>query len=190
MAVPLAPSMGWPASSLRSMIARRRWASPACPRADCHTPAPSGPRWAISRLITPRRDLSRVSPSPFRSTMPASPHKVSGSFGQILELLDSPIGLFHELAIQVKAETSAEQPAGHRSRQVSQNRLSANVLGRDVAAGELASQKRQLSPGHKFGLRRAASGRSEEHTSELQSIMRISYAVFCLKKKTLQSIHN
>src|SRR3546814_4461593 len=27
------------------------------------------------------------------------------------------------------------------------------------------------------------SGRSEEHTSELQSLMRISYAVFCLKKK-------
>src|SRR3546814_4058736 len=27
-------------------------------------------------------------------------------------------------------------------------------------------------------------GRSEEHTSELQSLMRISYAVFCLKKKT------
>src|SRR3546814_3439190 len=29
--------------------------------------------------------------------------------------------------------------------------------------------------------------RSEEHTSELQSLMRISYAVFCLKKKTKQS---
>src|SRR3546814_10551692 len=28
-----------------------------------------------------------------------------------------------------------------------------------------------------------AHGRSEEHTSELQSLMRISYAVFCLKKK-------
>src|SRR3546814_1667962 len=30
--------------------------------------------------------------------------------------------------------------------------------------------------------------RSEEHTSELQSLMRISYAVFCLKKKTKQSM--
>src|SRR3546814_1303473 len=29
------------------------------------------------------------------------------------------------------------------------------------------------------------AGRSEEHTSELQSLMRISYAVFCLKKKRL-----
>src|SRR3546814_2920642 len=30
---------------------------------------------------------------------------------------------------------------------------------------------------------RTSAGRSEEHTSELQSLMRISYAVFCLKKK-------
>src|SRR3546814_3820712 len=33
------------------------------------------------------------------------------------------------------------------------------------------------------GQRVAPGGRSEEHTSELQSLMRISYAVFCLKKK-------
>src|SRR3546814_4622002 len=31
--------------------------------------------------------------------------------------------------------------------------------------------------------------RSEEHTSELQSLMRISYAVFCLKKKTKKTTH-
>src|SRR3546814_6325560 len=36
------------------------------------------------------------------------------------------------------------------------------------------------------------AARSEEHTSELQSLMRISYAVFCLKKKTTntQTTHN
>src|SRR3546814_1664096 len=33
---------------------------------------------------------------------------------------------------------------------------------------------------------RRAGDRSEEHTSELQSLMRISYAVFCLKKKKLK----
>src|SRR3546814_2926156 len=32
-----------------------------------------------------------------------------------------------------------------------------------------------------------ADSRSEEHTSELQSLMRISYAVFCLKKKQTQT---
>src|SRR3546814_8257942 len=36
-----------------------------------------------------------------------------------------------------------------------------------------------------FGL---GNGRSEEHTSELQSLMRISYAVFCLKKKKHKEI--
>src|SRR3546814_3286315 len=36
---------------------------------------------------------------------------------------------------------------------------------------------------HVLGLRM----RSEEHTSELQSLMRISYAVFCLKKKNIQT---
>src|SRR3546814_10566553 len=33
---------------------------------------------------------------------------------------------------------------------------------------------------------KAQQGRSEEHTSELQSLMRISYAVFCLKKKQIK----
>src|SRR3546814_7101722 len=43
------------------------------------------------------------------------------------------------------------------------------VGGRNIAFGSVAS---------------APNARSEEHTSELQSLMRISYAVFCLKKKT------
>src|SRR3546814_2968750 len=46
---------------------------------------------------------------------------------------------------------------------------------------------RLLAPGQVFFLARTAAlddlGRSEEHTSELQSLMRISYAVVCLKKK-------
>src|SRR3546814_3188582 len=39
-----------------------------------------------------------------------------------------------------------------------------------------------------IGLARLDDHRSEEHTSELQSLMRISYAVFCLKKQTIQTI--
>src|SRR3546814_6332972 len=50
------------------------------------------------------------------------------------------------------------------------------------------------SPPVSFFVKRAAKldkgsvtpGRSDEHTSELQSLMRISYAVFCLKKNTKQ----
>src|SRR3546814_8842448 len=40
-----------------------------------------------------------------------------------------------------------------------------------------------------FGIARLTR-RSEEHTSELQSLMRISYAVFCLKKKTQAFLHD
>src|SRR3546814_1078926 len=36
----------------------------------------------------------------------------------------------------------------------------------------------------------APPNRSEEHTSELQSLMRISYAVFCLKKKKKKILHH
>src|SRR3546814_4733087 len=49
---------------------------------------------------------------------------------------------------------------------------------------------RQLPEDHPLGrefgnriIERLTASRSEEHTSELQSLMRISYAVFCLKKK-------
>src|SRR3546814_10244627 len=42
--------------------------------------------------------------------------------------------------------------------------------------------------GHQ-AVRQFEEGRSEEHTSELQSLMRISYAVFCLKKKNKQNIY-
>src|SRR3546814_10473710 len=41
-------------------------------------------------------------------------------------------------------------------------------------------------PNHTAGRKIVRSSRSEEHTSELQSLMRISYAVFCLKKKKKQ----
>src|SRR3546814_2347308 len=43
-------------------------------------------------------------------------------------------------------------------------------------------RERFIRPGQCF-LALDRHGRSEEHTSELQSLMRISYAVFCLKKK-------
>src|SRR3546814_11441793 len=47
----------------------------------------------------------------------------------------------------------------------------------EPAPGSLIANAPFHSPVHNFGRR------SEEHTSELQSLMRISYAVFCLKKK-------
>src|SRR3546814_6033328 len=48
--------------------------------------------------------------------------------------------------------------------------------GQPTFCGEIQSEISELCKQHSY--------RSEEHTSELQSLMRISYAVFCLKKKT------
>src|SRR3546814_3550315 len=59
------------------------------------------------------------------------------------------------------------------------------LLGLDSALAE-ADEAHDQAPRH-VGLEPAQAGkhgvRSEEHTSELQSLMRISYAVFCLNKK-------
>src|SRR3546814_4510175 len=64
--------------------------------------------------------------------------------------------------------------------------VAADALYGDIDAvdiGERIARRIADLPGRK--LRRVVK-RSEEHTSELQSLMRISYAVFCLKKKKTQ----
>src|SRR3546814_2264377 len=58
----------------------------------------------------------------------------------------------------------------------------------DAAAGKAVQEKGIGGAEPEAPLRQQAP-RSEEHTSELQSLMRISYAVFCLKKKTYSPIH-
>src|SRR3546814_1286238 len=81
------------------------------------------------------------------------------------------------------------------------DRLSLRHAG--VRAGRLRRERDQAEagragedPGRERGnadadrLRRSEIRRSEEHTSELQSLMRISYAVFCLKKKKKQKRRN
>src|SRR3546814_4362251 len=73
--------------------------------------------------------------------------------------------------------------------QVAANQSDTGAFDRHVGAGSHRNaymRSRQCwrvvdaVPGHRYAL---ARGRSEEHTSELQSLMRISYAVFCLKQK-------
>src|SRR3546814_4753596 len=49
---------------------------------------------------------------------------------------------------------------------------------------------RRQKIGQRPGLGEIDTRRSEEHTSELQSLMRISYAVFCLKKKKTKSTND
>src|SRR3546814_8849682 len=57
--------------------------------------------------------------------------------------------------------------------------------------GETAQQALCRELHEELGIRVRVGARSEEHTSELQSLMRISYAVFCLKKqKKKHKLHN
>src|SRR3546814_8885257 len=99
--------------------------------------------------------------------------------GQEVHLhLDQAVALagFAAAAAHVEAETADRIPARARLRhlreQFAQRREQAGVGGRVRARG--AADRRLVDVDHL---------RSEEHTSELQSLMRISYAVFCLKKK-------
>src|SRR3546814_4577521 len=73
----------------------------------------------------------------------------------------------------------AQQGGGHGG-----DRRKAREL-RDCRAGLVRSAEK----GDRYRPDQQRAGRSEEHTSELQSLMRISYAVFCLKKKKQMSQH-
>src|SRR3546814_9272533 len=72
---------------------------------------------------------------------------------------------------------------GHQAR-VAVDVQKAHVL---VAGDQRADVAAVLAGGK---IRAAHGNRSEEHTSELQSLMRISYAVFCLKKKNKLNTHS
>src|SRR3546814_9019246 len=74
--------------------------------------------------------------------------------------------------VKLKRGCEADDPSGHES-----GSLSEAAPGIRHGVGQLVE-----SACH-------ARERSEEHTSELQSLMRISYAVFCLKKKIAQPVN-
>src|SRR3546814_4049566 len=59
--------------------------------------------------------------------------------------------------------------------------LSASRIATNDTSGRSRPSRSRLMP--------TSTSRSEEHTSELQSLMRNSYAVFCLNKKTINSVN-
>src|SRR3546814_5921126 len=88
---------------------------------------------------------------------------------------------------------------GRRDRGVGEPQLPAALC--DAAPPWLVPLHRQARPARRLPAGRGrgdggaavvddAATRSEEHTSELQSLMRISYAVLCLKKKKRKATHN
>src|SRR3546814_4404027 len=81
---------------------------------------------------------------------------------------------------------AAEAAQRHRSIDLEILEIGIARIDEDRAADRVAPEHGALRPLQNFDARDhrgIESERSEEHTSELQSLMRISYAVFCLKKK-------
>src|SRR3546814_3873235 len=74
-----------------------------------------------------------------------------------------------------------DRPGAERGRADPGDRLCAHHQGREEGGQPCLAEDR---PAPQAGLAMTGRARSEEHTSELQSLMRISYAVFCLKKNT------
>src|SRR3546814_6490926 len=81
---------------------------------------------------------------------------------------------------------AAGRGAGGSRRGLPRGGEGAGTAGRNAGTAHALSGTDSRGGTRRAGRRRrqpAALSRSEEHTSELQSLMRISYAVFCLKKK-------
>src|SRR3546814_2045536 len=83
-------------------------------------------------------------------------------------------------AVDARGWPGGLRPEGARVEQHGAVAGMARGLGRSCqrAVGRAGYRRPHRSPDV------GGAGRSEEHTSELQSLMRISYAVFCVKKKT------
>src|SRR3546814_6011069 len=115
---------------------------------------------------------SDVCSSDLQITADNHPHHLVRAFKDAVDAkvaVDALDRIIHQIAIAaVKLERAIGDP--HR------------LVGRKALChgGEMRLVRRALCHLDGSGIKE----RSEEHTSELQSLMRISYAVFCLKKKT------
>src|SRR3546814_3539893 len=86
---------------------------------------------------------------------------------------------FDERTKQFLVRPRELRPSGRK-----RDRLRGNLRGFGIERIDGAVAVDEELRGRRHIAARYHSHRSEEHTSELQSLMRISYAVFCLKKKT------
>src|SRR3546814_9469680 len=84
-------------------------------------------------------------------------------------------GLGEEVAVRVEHPAAAPEADAVL--------LAGEVGHRQRHAVDHGIEIERALPAHRIGELAADHPRSEEHTSELQSLMRTSYAVFCLKKK-------
>src|SRR3546814_2407417 len=89
-----------------------------------------------------------------------------------------------------RTDTLFPYPTLFRSARIAQYRSQAGLNQSELARAMKPAVTPQTVQAWEKGGGIRPSKRSEEHTSELQSLMRISYAVFCLKKKKKQHQYN
>src|SRR3546814_8407652 len=106
---------------------------------------------------------------PADADRPALDYSVAGVVSHHLEPIFRPVGFNQEITLALIPAMAAREVA-------------VSALGTVYA---LQGDEEEVS----LSLVERLQGRSEEHTSELQSLMRISYAVFCLKTKNKQKKH-
>src|SRR3546814_4139265 len=111
----------------------------------------------INVVHAARRPRTKARPSPIRGA--ADQAVLDRIEMQVIQVPREIIGIADHV---IEISALPEPPVLHARQPRSQRALEASDQHRDI-------------------------GRSEEHTSELQSLMRISYAVFCLKKKIKQN---
>src|SRR3546814_19667883 len=85
--------------------------------------------------------------------------------------------------------TSVARPSGRRRKSVLRSTLCTEACGSSVVLGFQTPRRIATCSPRSVQRWKRAPNRSEEHTSELQSLMRISYAVFCLQKKNTSGQH-
>src|SRR3546814_5459580 len=105
-------------------------------------------------------------------TMRSPPHAASGTSGLVSSQLRNSARL-----------DGISPAAGEISREISLASARSRAISGSFSHPTFSSDTRVSTPANSHQPSKLPMGRSEEHTSELQSLMRISYAVFCLKKQ-------
>src|SRR3546814_10721855 len=143
----------------------------------------------------PGKPLARLNLDRARMGKPRSPHPPRPASNvrapQISLPAENALGLRPRPPIRRKilAVAACNAPGSRHDRPISCNRCSVRTELRSrpdrFGAGHVVAEGGMCAPRVASDVLEAAGGaRSEEHTSELQSLMRISYAVICLKNTT------
>src|SRR3546814_5250045 len=94
----------------------------------------------------------------------------------------APASGCHKRGRESRRQGRVRRPS-RRARSGGKARTCRVAAGRRPTARDASADRRGRTP-RPWPMRNGGGRKSEEHTSELQSLMRISYAVFCLKKNT------